>query len=105
MFELTGIWVNETLPTRRVHPSAIGKLTVVEKVFGSSLKRLAALRGGAGQCSNSTHLTSSADTVHTFRPSQFFHRRLWLFVSFTLTHLHRVPFPLPLSRSSLVMHM
>ena len=52
-----------------------GKLMLTENSCGYSLNLFGFPFGASGQCSYSTHLTSSTETVQTLRPSQFFHLR------------------------------
>lgn len=88
-----------------VSPLTMLKVMVAVNFWGVSLNRFAFPLGGSGKCSNSTQATSSIEAVQTFLPSQFFHRRLFPFLSLTLMHLQSVPLPRPLLRSSFVMHM
>eukprot|EP00985_Skeletonema_marinoi_P020812 scaffold12438_cov147-Skeletonema_marinoi.AAC.3 len=81
------------------------KVMVAVNFWGASLNRFAFPLGGSGKCSNSTQATSSIEAVQTFLPSQFFHLRLFPFLSLTLMHLQSVTLPRPLLRLSFVMHM
>src|SRR5210317_291873 len=106
--ELTANCVKETLPIVRRRSSSnwlIGNSILDKNFRGFILKKRVAFLGGFGQCSKCLHCTSSTDTVLTFLPSQFFQVGLAPGFNVTPRHLQVVPFPLPLSKSSFVLHM